>query len=64
MKKSFSFLAVAVLLLSLCPVFACADVLTPEQAFAYELRTKGPVLIAVAVLIVAFVLWRILRKKK
>ena len=64
MKKSLSLLAVCVLLLGLFPVFAYADLLTPGQAFARELRDNALLLIALAVLIVAFVLWRILRKKK
>ncbi len=63
MKKIFSFLTV-LSLLCLCPVFAYADVLTPGQAFAEELRRNGLLLIAAAVLVVAFILWRVLRKKK
>ena len=64
MKKSLSFLAVMILLLGLFPVFAYADLLTPEQAFFRELRSNGALIIAAAVLVIAFILWRVLRKKK
>ena len=64
MKKSLSLLAMAVLLLGLFPTFAHADVITPGQYYAEQLRAHGPLLIAAAVIIVACILWRILRKKK
>ena len=62
MKKSLSLLAVCVLLLGLFPTFAHADVITPVGVvfvFALEL-----VLIALAVIVIAAIIRRILRKKK
>lgn len=64
MKKALSFLATLTLLLGLFPVLASADVITPGQYYAEQLRAHGPLLIAAAVILVAFILWRILRKKK
>ena len=63
MKKSLSFLVVLILLLELFPVFAYADVLTPEQAFVRKLGSHGVLILAAAVLLVAFILWLVLRKK-
>ena len=68
MKKSLCLLAVCILLIALFPLSASADLLPPPEASPAPAPTQGcsslPVLlIAAAVLVVAFVLWRILRKK-
>ncbi len=68
MKKSLCLLAVCVLLIALFPLSASADLLPPPEASPTPAPTQGcsslPILlIAAAVLVVAFVLWRILRKK-
>ena len=69
MKKTLVLLVVLILVFSLFPSAAFADLIippeeTPEPAPA---RSGSPavtvLLIAAAVLIVAFVLWRLLRKK-
>lgn len=62
MKKSLSFLVVAVLLLGVFPSFACADVLDPVSAIAETAAAYPLIAIAAAVLIIAFILWRIFRK--
>ena len=62
MKKNLSFLLVPVLLLGLFPSFAYADIVGPAPGTGAP-AFRG-ILIAVAVIVVAFVLWRILRKKK
>ncbi len=64
MKKSLSFLAVLILLLGVFPVFAYADLLTPEEAFVRELGSYWVPILAAAVLLVALILWLVLRKKK
>ena len=62
MKKGLSLLAVAVLLLGLFPTFAHADVINPGGVvFVFAL---GLVLIALAVIIIAAIIRRILRKRK
>ena len=62
MKKTFSFLFVLILLLGLFPVFAYADAIGGVAGVAVLVL---PVLIiAAAVLVIAFILWRVLRKKK
>ena len=63
MKKSLSFLAVLILLLGVSPVFAYADLLTRE-AFVRELGSYWVPILAAAVLLVALILWLVLRKKK
>jgi hypothetical protein len=69
MKKSLSLLAVCVLLIALCPLSASADLLPPPtpspapEAAPASSPLLPILLIAAAVLIVAFVLWRFLRKK-
>ena len=69
MKKSLCLLAVCVLLIALFPLSASADLLPPPEVSPAPAPTQScspllPILlIAAAVLIVAFVLWRVLRKK-
>ena len=69
MKKSLALLVVMILLLSLFPLFASADLIippeeTPEPVPVQETVPLLPILlIAVAILAIAFVLWRFLRKK-
>ena len=69
MKKCLALLVVMILLLSLLPLSAFADALippdeTPEPSEdAAESSPMPLVLISVAVMVIAFILWRVLRKK-
>ena len=69
MKKTLVLLVVLILVFSLFPSAAFADLIdlpreTPEPATAQAGNVLVPVLlIAAAVLIIAFILWRVLRKR-
>ena len=70
MQKSLCLLAVCVLLIALFPLSASADLLPPPTTPSptpQTVETSSPLLpillIAAGVLIIAFVLWRFLRKK-
>ncbi len=62
MKKSISFLVVLILLLGVFPSFAYADVIDPVAGVV--LFVLPVLLIALAVIVIAAILRRILRKKK
>ena len=69
MKKVLALLVVLILVFSLFPSAAFADLIIPPQETPEPAPAQGSspalsvLLIAAAVLIIAFVLWRLLRKK-
>lgn len=64
MKKLFSTLWMALFLLGACGTAACADVLIPGEEIVKKTPDALPyILIGVAVIAAAVIIWRIRRKK-
>jgi uncharacterized membrane protein len=64
MKKAISLLCTVVLMLSAVQTFAFADIVDPRRSPAENSSMLPVLLIAIAVIVVAVVIWRVRCQKK